>query len=162
MVNGALACGYHGWQFAGSGTCVHIPQMPELKPGSRRGARAYHCQARYGFAWVCLDEHPLQPIPVLPHAADPAFRQIFEYEQDWDANFLRVAENSLDIGHVSFVHKETIGDDAKPVAPRLEMLPMEHGVNFRCLLPVANRGRPAAQPAHQRAGDDPPRSTSNG
>ena len=139
VVNDALACGYHGWQFGASGACLHVPQMPELKPGARSAARSFHCQARYGFAWVCLDEHPLRDIPHVRHSDDPSFRQIFEYAEDWDANFLRVGENALDVGHVSFVHRATFGDEAKPATPRLHLQPLEDGVNFRCTLPVANR-----------------------
>ncbi|NKC32208.1 aromatic ring-hydroxylating oxygenase subunit alpha [Falsiroseomonas selenitidurans] len=139
VVKGALACGYHGWEFARSGTCLFVPQMPELRAGARSAAKPYACVARYGFAWVCLDENPLLPIPDLPHAEDQGFRQIFEYAEDWEANFLRVAENALDVGHVAFVHRATIGDDSKPTMPRLTLVPMPHGVNFRCDLPVANR-----------------------
>jgi phenylpropionate dioxygenase-like ring-hydroxylating dioxygenase large terminal subunit len=138
VVDGKLACGYHGWQFGGSGACLFVPQMPELKPGSKMAAKAYRCEARHGFAWVCLEE-PLRDIPHIRHSDDPAFRQIFEYEEDWDANFLRVGENALDIGHVSFVHRATFGDDAKPAAPRLALHPLEGGVNFTCRVPVANR-----------------------
>jgi len=150
VVDGALACGYHGWQFAGSGACVFVPQMPELKPGNRSAAKPFSCQARYGYAWVCLDENPLQDIPLLPRAADPAFRQIFEYSEDWRANFLRVAENSLDMGHVSFVHRATFGEEEKPAAPRLHVTPLENGVRFTCALPVANR---SAQQANLRIVD---------
>ena len=139
VVDGVLACGYHGWRFAGSGACRLIPQMPDQAPGPRSAARAFPCQARYGYAWVCLDDAPLQDIPALRHADDPAFRQIFEYAQDWRANFLRVAENALDIGHVSFVHRQTFGEEEKPAAPRLHITPLPDGVNFRCDLPVANR-----------------------
>ena len=138
VTDGALACGYHGWRFGPSGTCLFVPQMPELRPGARSAAKAFRCVARYGYAWVCLDDHPLRDIPDLPHSDDPAFRQIMEYEEEWDANFLRVCENALDLGHVSFVHRATIGDDAKPVAPRLDVSALDGGVRMRCDLPVAN------------------------
>jgi hypothetical protein len=139
VVDGALACGYHGWQFGGTGTCLFVPQMPELPPGSRAGARSFRTRVAYGLVWVCLADDPLADIPSLPHDGDPAFRQVFEYAQEWDAPFLRVCENSLDVSHISYVHRATIGNEEKPAAPRLTMLPMELGVRFRCDLPVANR-----------------------
>jgi phenylpropionate dioxygenase-like ring-hydroxylating dioxygenase large terminal subunit len=113
--------------------------MPELKPGSRTGATAFPCQAKYGYIWVCLAENPIMDIPAMPYDGAAGFRQIHEYSQEWDANFLRVAENSLDVSHISYVHRQTIGDDAKPAAPRLNMFPVDNGVGFRCDLPVANR-----------------------
>jgi phenylpropionate dioxygenase-like ring-hydroxylating dioxygenase large terminal subunit len=27
MTDGRLACGYHGWQYDGSGRCVHVPSL---------------------------------------------------------------------------------------------------------------------------------------
>ena len=139
VVNGALECGYHGWRFGASGACLFVPQMPELVPGSRSGATPVACVERYGLVWVCLSDDPLLPIPELPHEGEPGFRRIFEYAEDWDASFLRVAENALDLSHVAYVHRATIGDDSKPTMPRLKLHPFENGVRFTCDLPVANR-----------------------
>lgn len=139
VIDGALQCGYHGWRFGGDGRCLLVPQMPELVPGQKYAARRYQCQERYGFAWVCLEEEPLLDIPYIRHSDDPAFRQVMEYAEDWDANMLVVCENALDIGHISFVHRKTFGNDQKPAAPRLNLVPMDNGVNFKCTVPVANR-----------------------
>lgn len=139
VVEGQLRCGYHGWRFDGTGTCTLIPQMPEHVPGRKSAVPGFQAKSAYGFVWVCLSEAPLLDIPVIRHAGDPAFRQVFEYEEDWSANMLRICENALDLGHVSFVHRVTFGDDEKPVAPRIDLHPIENGVNFTCLLPVANR-----------------------
>jgi phenylpropionate dioxygenase-like ring-hydroxylating dioxygenase large terminal subunit len=139
VVDGALQCGYHGWRFGGNGRCLLVPQMPDLTPGPKHDVRRYKCQARYGFIWVCLEEEALQDIPHIRHSDDPSFRQVFEYAEDWSANMLVVCENALDVGHISFVHRGTFGNDQKPAAPRLNLVPMENGVNFRCTVPVANR-----------------------
>jgi phenylpropionate dioxygenase-like ring-hydroxylating dioxygenase large terminal subunit len=151
VVDGTLRCGYHGWRFGPEGGCTLIPQQPDLTPGAKARVKTFRADARYGFVWVCLDDAPLLDIPVLPHSADPAFRQIFEYAEDWDANMLRVCENALDIGHISFVHRKTFGNDAKPASPRLSIVPMEAGVNFKCRVPVANR---ELQQKNLQIGDD--------
>jgi len=135
----ALQCGYHGWRFNGGGRCVLVPQMPDLVPGPKHNVPSYKCQERYGFVWVCLDEQPMLDIPYIKHSDDPAFRQVLEYAEDWNANSLVVCENALDISHISFVHRKTFGNDSKPAAPRLTLVPLEHGVNFKCTVPVANR-----------------------
>jgi phenylpropionate dioxygenase-like ring-hydroxylating dioxygenase large terminal subunit len=139
VVDGALRCGYHGWRFDGQGACVLVPQMPDFTPGPKSRVRRFSVQARYGFVWVCLDAAPLAGIPAIRHADDPGFRQIFEYAEDWNANTFRVSENALDMAHVSFVHRETFGQEAAPAAPRLKLVPLDGGVNFTCKLPVANR-----------------------
>jgi phenylpropionate dioxygenase-like ring-hydroxylating dioxygenase large terminal subunit len=138
VVDGTLQCGYHGWQFNGEGRCVLVPQMPELTPGPKYGVRRFHCQQRYGFVWVCLEEQPLLDIPYIRHSDDPSYRQVFEYAEDWNANMLVVCENALDIGHISYVHRKTFGNDQKPAAPRLTLVPLDHGVHFKCTVPVAN------------------------
>jgi phenylpropionate dioxygenase-like ring-hydroxylating dioxygenase large terminal subunit len=138
VVDGALQCGYHGWRFNGAGRCLLVPQMPELVPGAKHHVKRYQCKERYGFVWVCLDEEPLLDIPYIRHSDDPSFRQVFEYAEDWKANMLVVCENALDMGHISFVHRATFGNDQKPAAPRLTLVPIDNGVNFKCTVPVAN------------------------
>lgn len=139
VVGGNLQCGYHGWQFDGTGRCRLVPQMPDLVPGARHCAKSYNCTERYGFVWVCLEEEPLLDIPYIRHSDDPGFRQIFEYAEDWDANMLTVCENALDVSHISYVHRKTFGNDEKPAMPRLRLADLENGVNFSCTVPVANR-----------------------
>lgn len=139
IVDGALECGYHGWRFGGTGTCVLVPQMPDYVPGPRHHVASYKCEERYGFVWLCLEDEPLRDIPYIRHSDDPSFRQIFEYEEDWDANMLVTCENALDISHISFVHRRTFGNDEKPAAPKLDLVPFDDGVNFTCKVPVANR-----------------------
>ena len=138
VVDGALRCGYHGWRFGGDGGCVLVPQTPDLAPPARNAAKAYHCQERYGYVWVCLEE-PVRDIPDLPHADDPGFRQVFEYDQTWRANALRIGENALDLSHISFVHRATFGEDDNPVAPTLDFFDVEDGIGIESQMPVANR-----------------------
>ena len=57
---------------------------------------------------------PISGIPTIRPSA-----RSFEYVEDWNANMLVVCENALDIGHISFVHRRTFGNDQKPAAPRV-------------------------------------------
>lgn len=139
VIDGTLQCGYHGWRFNSGGRCTLVPQMPELAPTAKHHVKSFKCQERYGFVWVCLEDEPLADIPHIRHSDDPAYRQVPEYAEDWAANMLVVCENALDIGHVSFVHRRTFGNDKKPAVPRLDLVPLENGVNFKCTVPVANR-----------------------
>jgi phenylpropionate dioxygenase-like ring-hydroxylating dioxygenase large terminal subunit len=138
VVDGALRCGYHGWRFDASGACIEIPQAPGASAaGHRRCVQRFRCTARYGFAWVCLDE-PLADIPPLPHADEPGWRQVLEFGEPWRVNMFRVIENALDIAHVSFVHLSTFGTDAKPVFPKLDPIEELGAFGFRCAFPVLN------------------------
>ncbi len=139
VIDGALRCGYHGWRYAPTGAVVEIPQQPpgQSTAGHRRYATRVHCSARYGYAWVCLDE-PMADIPDLPHADDPGFRQIFEFDEPWPVNMFRIIENALDIAHVSYVHTSTFGNEKAPVALRLDIIDEAETLGFRCDFQVVN------------------------
>ncbi len=69
-----LMCPYHGWSYAASGQCVHIPQLAHDRqiPTDAQVPR-YLTTERYGLIWVCLDENPRFGIPNIPALDDPAF-----------------------------------------------------------------------------------------
>jgi phenylpropionate dioxygenase-like ring-hydroxylating dioxygenase large terminal subunit len=138
IVGGALRCGYHGWRWDASGACVEIPQQPGQHPGGHlKCVRKFACRARYGYAWVCLDD-PLADIPELPHAEDPGYRQVFEFDEPWRVNMFRILENALDIAHVTYVHTSTFGSEDKPVFPKLEMIETPEVLGFRSSFAVVN------------------------
>jgi phenylpropionate dioxygenase-like ring-hydroxylating dioxygenase large terminal subunit len=56
------------------------------------------CTARYGHAWVALEE-PIADIPSVPEFDDPAFRTIFQFYEPWATSPMRALENSFDNAH---------------------------------------------------------------
>jgi phenylpropionate dioxygenase-like ring-hydroxylating dioxygenase large terminal subunit len=55
--NGHLQCGYHGGRYNRAGQVVVIPQYDhQRKISSDYCTKAYACMARYGYAWVALEE----------------------------------------------------------------------------------------------------------
>jgi phenylpropionate dioxygenase-like ring-hydroxylating dioxygenase large terminal subunit len=106
--DGVIACPYHGWQYDAAGQCVLMPQLPNVKPGPDRRVRAFRCQARYGYAWVALEE-PLRDIPRIPEADAPGFRLVHEFYEPWGCAALRMMENEMDMAHPAFVHLNTFG-----------------------------------------------------
>lgn len=105
---GNIVCGYHGWTFDRTGAVVRIPQYPDDKPLPAVGVDAFHCQARYGYAWVCLDQ-PIAEIPTIPEDRDTGFRRIMQLHEEWRTAPLRLMENSFDAAHPAFVHRNTFG-----------------------------------------------------
>lgn len=135
---GVIVCGYHGWRYDGTGACVCIPQLPDgaaIPPGA--GATPYHCQEKYGYVWVCLDE-PLQDIPHFDEDGEPAYRRIFQFYEQWNTSPLRFMENSFDNSHFSFVHKANFGmlDQPKPSSYRLEET--DWGFEAETIVPIRN------------------------
>ncbi|WP_346911693.1 hypothetical protein [uncultured Roseibium sp.] len=64
---------------------------------------------RYGLVWVCPGI-PRADIPDLPEAEDPSFKVMHELMEVWTTSAPRVIDNALDLAHVAWTHRNTIGD----------------------------------------------------
>lgn len=107
VIDGKVACPYHGWQYNSEGECVHIPsEGHECKIPSRARVDSYDVEERYGMIWVFMGDLPEEeryPIPDFPEYDDPDWRMVSS-EWTWQADAARVVENGIDIAHASFVH----------------------------------------------------------
>lgn len=126
---GCLVCPYHGWRYEGSGRCVEIPAndpATPIPPRARLGS--IHAGEKYGLVWVCVADQPRAPIPVLPEL-DAGFTLVHELMEEWQASAPRIIDNALDVSHVAWVHRNSVGTSA---APRLSDYTVErHGTNLR-------------------------------
>jgi phenylpropionate dioxygenase-like ring-hydroxylating dioxygenase large terminal subunit len=108
IINGAIVCPYHGWEFNGEGKCVNIPSIGYgKKTAGRAKVDAYPVQEKYGIVFAFLGDEPEETrIPLL---------DVEEYGQDgWMANevlvlevpyyYERSIENGIDPAHNEFVH----------------------------------------------------------
>jgi phenylpropionate dioxygenase-like ring-hydroxylating dioxygenase large terminal subunit len=135
--SGRLACGYHGWEFDKDGRVMRVPQRPVDRQGATNmRVPAYHCQARYGYVWVALED-PLFDIPVFEEEAEGC-RRIDEFYEPWNCAGLRLMENSFDNAHFSFVHRASFGDQGHPEPARLEIETYDDGFLFITEVPVRN------------------------
>jgi phenylpropionate dioxygenase-like ring-hydroxylating dioxygenase large terminal subunit len=148
-----LVCGYHGWRYDGTGAVVAIPQSkPDAALPSHK-TEAYHCQGRYGYAWVALDE-PLADLFDIPEDRDPGFRRIFQFYDQWNTAPLRLMENSFDNAHFSFVHRATFGDATQPVPKVYRIEETDYGFEATTIVDVMNPPN-----AHEITGDTSPTTT---
>ena len=135
--DGLIVCGYHGWTYDRAGTLVHVPQFPVQQQVPNLSTPAYHCQARYGYAWVALDD-PLTPILDACEEDDPAYRRIPQFYEVWNTSALRLMENSFDNAHFAFVHKGTFGQLDQPLPEKYEIKETDYGFEAETLITVAN------------------------
>lgn len=139
--DGKLQCGYHGWTYDRSGRVVHIPQYAEDRPiPPDYCTPAYNCTARYGYAWVALEE-PVADIPEVPEFDAPGWRTIFQFYETWNTSPMRALENSFDNSHFSFVHRATFGVAAQPKPSKYELVDNELGFYAETVIPAANPER---------------------
>jgi phenylpropionate dioxygenase-like ring-hydroxylating dioxygenase large terminal subunit len=141
---GKLECGYHGWTYDGTGKVVRIPQYEEGRAiPAEYCTPAYRCEAKYGYAWVALEE-PIAPIPDMPEFDAPGWRTIFQFYERWATSPLRALENSFDNSHFSFVHRATFGVAAQPKPSRYELVENDTGFYAETVIDATN------PPAFQR------------
>ena len=110
-VNGRLQCPYHGWEFSESGRCERIPAHPGRPIPEFAKVKAYPVMEKAQLIWVYPHESPVQKLPdlrVFPELEDPRF-VLSGYDEEWQAHLTRVVESVLDVAHLAFVHKRTIG-----------------------------------------------------
>jgi phenylpropionate dioxygenase-like ring-hydroxylating dioxygenase large terminal subunit len=138
---GKLQCGYHGWTYDRTGRVVRIPQYEADRPiPPDYKTPAYHCQAKYGYAWVALDA-PLHDIPVFPEFEAEGWRTIFQFYEKWDTSPMRALENSFDNSHFSFVHRATFGVAAQPAPSKYQIVENETGFYAETVIAAANPER---------------------
>lgn len=114
LADGCLVCPYHGWRFDGTGKCVEIPAAdPDLPIPPRAHADMVLAAERYGLVWVCVGM-PRAGIPDLPEAEDPDYVVIHELMEEWKASAPRIIDNALDVSHVAWVHRNSVGSAANP------------------------------------------------
>lgn len=118
LTNGCLTCPYHGWQFDQEGNCVQIPSAdPALPVPARAHLDSVLAAERYGLIWVCVGT-PRAVIPDLLEAEAPGYTLIHEMMEVWSASAPRIVDNALDVSHVAWVHRNSVGSSANP---RLEV-----------------------------------------
>lgn len=141
----ALACGYHGWRFAGDGDCVQIPSLTrERRIAAGCGVPAFACVERCGYVWVWAGDGPPGPDPEIEGFAAQRWTQgSIEAECDW----LRALENNLDWCHPVFAHRWTHGQFYVALLrglgeTALELTTSEQGLRVRG--PLKERGEASA------------------
>ena len=143
-VDGALQCGYHGWTYNAAGRVIRIPQYEADRPiPPDYCTPAYRCVAKYGYAWVALEE-PVAPIPEVPEFDAPGWRTIFQFHERWATSPVRALENSFDNSHFSFVHRATFGVAAQPRPSKYELVERDGGFHAETVIDAVN------PPAYQR------------
>lgn len=109
IVNDHLQCPFHGFEFDGSGACVLIPANGRhgVIPAAMHLQR-YPVHEAHGLIWIWWGESEPTDEPLFFHNIDDSF--VYGSAHDpWNAHYSRVIENQLDVVHLPFVHRNSIG-----------------------------------------------------
>ncbi len=107
-----LECGYHGFTYDATGKCVRVPGQESVPAGAR--VRSYPVVERHRWIWVWMGD-PARADPAnvcdfrwLDHPAWRAKGAVLHVK----ANYELIIENLLDLTHLAFLHRSTIGNMA--------------------------------------------------
>jgi len=106
-----LQCPFHGFEFDGSGKCVLVPA------NGRNGAvpnalrmKTYPTYEAHGLIWIWWGSPAPAELPPPEFFDNLDDSYIYSSARDpWKAHYSRVIENQLDVVHLPFIHRNTIG-----------------------------------------------------
>jgi phenylpropionate dioxygenase-like ring-hydroxylating dioxygenase large terminal subunit len=112
VLGDCLQCPFHGFEFDASGKCTLIPsngRSADLPKAMR--VKSYPAREAHGLIYIwwgeerAADEYP--PLPFFEAIDD---RMVYTTLRDpWHTHYSRAIENQLDVMHLPFVHRTTIG-----------------------------------------------------
>jgi vanillate O-demethylase monooxygenase subunit len=117
LVGDNIECPYHGMQFGPDGRCSLIPSQDSVAEAAH--IRAFPVAERQGIVWIWPgDPAAADPaaIPHFPWRASDQWHHDTSYYYHVQASHLLMTDNLLDLGHVAFVHADTIGFDPSALA----------------------------------------------
>lgn len=105
-----IQCPFHGFLYDGSGKVTRIPANGKnAKVAENYRVNAYQARDAYGLIWVWYGDYNAD-LPEIPFFGE--LTQGFTYgeiSETWSVHYTRAVENQLDVVHLPFVHKTTIG-----------------------------------------------------
>lgn len=116
---GRLKCPFHGIEYDSSGRATVIPANGRAAPvpeGYR--LKTYPTHEERGFIWIWWGELTSgEAVPAAPRFFDDIPERLsWSTRQDpWDNHYSRSIENQLDMAHLPFIHRTTIGRGGKTV-----------------------------------------------
>jgi phenylpropionate dioxygenase-like ring-hydroxylating dioxygenase large terminal subunit len=107
--NDCITCPFHGMRFNAQGRCMLVPSMgaSATLPEALR-ARTFPTREAHGFVWLWWGDEP----PATNVAFFGEFASGWTWyttQVEWPVNYTRAIENQLDVAHLAFVHRTTIG-----------------------------------------------------
>jgi len=114
VCNHRIQCPFHGFEYNADGRVAAIPANGRAAavPSNFR-VRAWAAREAHGFIWVWNGD-PDASLPEIPFFEE--LEQGFsygEFQENWHVHYTRAIENQLDVVHLPFVHRTTIGRGGK-------------------------------------------------
>ena len=107
-----VVCGYHGLTFSAQGKCVHNPYSDRIPAGT--DVPAFAVVERDGIVWLwggAPEEADPDRIPDFSFVAGNPGSRTLKGSTLMKANYEYGTDNLLDLSHIEFVHRRSLGGD---------------------------------------------------
>lgn len=110
VINNCIECPFHGFQYDVAGHGRFIPANGRNAPVPKAfQVQTYTIREEHGFIWAWYGEEreTYPPVPFYDDLDDS-----FDYASvavHWKSHYTRSIENQLDVSHLPFIHKNSIG-----------------------------------------------------
>ncbi|MSR13716.1 MAG: aromatic ring-hydroxylating dioxygenase subunit alpha [Gammaproteobacteria bacterium] len=133
----SLRCGYHGMKYGPDGVCTEIPGQTIIPPKAR--VRTYPVVEQDNWIWVWLGDPALADPKHICSAVGPGAQgwNIKTSKVSINTNYRREIENLMDLSHVAWIHRDTLGGSMAWVEAKLNHTPIERGINTEFWMPEA-------------------------
>jgi vanillate O-demethylase monooxygenase subunit len=117
VVGDQLVCGYHGFTFDCSGTCVAVPGQDRIP--SKADVRGYPLveQGLWVWIWMGRGEADMSKLPQTPWLVDAQHWSSVSGVAKIDAPFELLVDNLLDLSHETYLHNGSIGTPEVATTP---------------------------------------------
>lgn len=111
-----IQCPFHGFEYDSSGDCTLVPANGRnARPPKALKVQTYPTREAHGLVYIWWGE-PRQSYPPLPFFDSIDEKFVYSTIRDhWNTHYSRAIENQLDVVHLPFVHRTTIGRGNKTV-----------------------------------------------
>lgn len=144
VINGEIECPFHGWRFDRAGVNCGVPWNPDARH-DRLGAIALPVREIGGLLWLYTGFAP-QSEPDVSQNLMAAEITLCAQSVVWNVHWTRAMENMLDMPHLPFVHRRTIGKSLGRLVAgaRMDIFVEERPYGLRLTNAVDGVARPGA------------------
>ncbi len=118
IIHDRIMCPFHGFEFDSSGECQYIPANGKNStPPKILHAKTYQSIERHGyiFIWWGEEQTTYPGLPIFEELENGGFSHA-DYKERWETHYSRAIENQLDVFHLPFPHRTTIGRGNRTIA----------------------------------------------
>ncbi|MFJ9174759.1 Rieske 2Fe-2S domain-containing protein [Streptomyces sp. NPDC102360] len=123
-----VVCGYHGFTYDTTGTCVFVPGQKRVPRTAR--VSSYPVAEVDGMVWVWVgdpERADASVIPRAPHLVEDGFVTV-EGMEPIDADFMLLVDNLMDLSHETYLHGGYIGTPEVAETPIATEVDEESGI----------------------------------